>query len=144
MKVQPFLFGLAVLSAAIVSATPPADGQPSEQPLDSMFENALKNPQSFMFREHATSKIDAHKELIVTSALDEHGTPQKVYVRSGTMRIFRADADRDGITKRGGWYWRVGETKGESQFKTPGALVMVVRELDGTVHWYALNYDFRC
>jgi hypothetical protein len=61
------------------------------------------------------------------------------------MRIFRADAGRDDFTKQGGWYWHCGKTEGQAQFvKQPGALIMVVRQMDGTVYWYLLIMDCRC
>jgi hypothetical protein len=107
---------------------------------DPSLEKAQRNPQNFMFVEQVTSKTDdASSDLVVTSAKGSD-----VNVRPGTMRIFRADANRDDFTKKGGWYWRCGKAQGKSQFETAGALIMVVRQKDGTVHWYSLTPDYRC
>lgn len=156
MKAQTFVIGTVFLSALLVSARLPADSQPPSQPTDQMLELALKSPHAFMFCEQLTSKIDSKADLIVTSARDVQGRQSNVYIRTGTMRIFRADAARDDFTKQGGWYWRCGDFHGKSQFNrksesklTPppagaGALIMVVRQRDGTVHWYSLTADFRC
>ena len=155
MKRQALLTGVVVLSAVLLSASVPADSQPSVEPLDQMLETALNSPHSFMFTEKMTSKVDPHAELVITSARGVHGTPEKLFIRSRTMRVFRADAALDDFTRQGGWYWRCGDAEGKSQFESlseswivpsdgAGPLIMVVREDDGTVHWYALTIDFRC
>jgi hypothetical protein len=96
--------------------------------------------------EQVTSRLDGPDEghdLVITSATpDARGT--LIYVPSRSMRIFRADAGVDEFTKQGGLYWRLGNTRGKTQFKQPGALVMVVRDGEGTVHWYSLEFDLRC
>jgi hypothetical protein len=101
-----------------------------------------------MFGEQATSKTDPSAphsfDLIITSARGPKGERTSVRVRPGTMRIFRADAGVDEFTKQGGWYWKCGEVNGQSQFKQPGALILVVRQRDGTVQWYSLVFDLRC
>jgi RNA polymerase sigma factor (sigma-70 family) len=122
-------------------------GKPPE-PADRELADALKNPQLFFFGEQATSKTDpnaAHSfELVITSARNVKGDRESVTVRPGTIAIFRADASMDEFTKQGGWYWRCGKVEGKSQFKQPGALILVVRQLDGAVQWYSLHYDIRC
>ena len=60
------------------------------------------------------------------------------------MRVFRARTDVDDFTAKGGVYWKCGKDAGKFQFKTAGALVMVVRDHDGTVPCYQLGKDFRC
>jgi len=67
-----------------------------------------------------------------------------VLIRPGTMRIFRADAGKDEFTKKGGLYWKCGKAEGKFQFQEPGALVMALRDQDGTVRCYSLALDFRC
>ena len=115
---------------------------------DAELESALRNPQGYMFVEKATSKTDPSAphsfEMVVTSARGVDGKPQKVSVRPGTMRVFRADAGVDEFTRQGGWYWKCGKVEGKSQFKQAGALILVVRQQDGAVEWYSLQLDFRC
>lgn len=131
-------------------------GPLSSHPTDQMLELALKSPQALQFCEELTTKLDSKADLVVTSSRDAQGRQSYVYVRTGTMRVFRADAVQDDFTKQGGWHWRCGDIKGKSQFKSPmgesiipppegaGPLVMVIRQLDGTAHWYSLTADFRC
>lgn len=130
---------------AVPKAEPPKAEPP---PVDHMLENALKNPYLFFFGEQATSKTDPNAprsfDLVITSARNVKGEREEVTVRPGTIRIFRADAGVDEFTKQGGWYWKCGGVRGKSQFKAPGALVMVVRLSDGTVQWYSLHLDIRC
>jgi hypothetical protein len=121
-----------------------ADLPPPKPPADTMLARALASPQGFLFAEQIVSKSDPAFDVVVTSARDLEGKPDRVVIRTGTMRIFRADAGVDGFTKRGGWYWQCGDTQGKSQFEVPGALVMAVREKDGTVRWYSLGKDYRC
>ncbi|MBN9521228.1 RNA polymerase sigma factor [bacterium] len=106
------------------------------------------NPEGMMFAEQATTKVDAEAprsfNLIVTSARNAKGEREDVIVRRGTMRVFRADTGVDDFTAKGGWYWRCGATEGRTEFKHPGALIMVVYEHDGTVRWYSLAPDLRC
>jgi hypothetical protein len=113
-----------------------------------MLEQAIQNPHSFMFSEQTTSKTNPQAPhsfaLVITSARGLNGEAMTVSVRPGTMRIFRADTRVDEFTKQGGWYWECGEAKGKLQFKEPGALILVVRQHDGTVQWYSLVRDFRC
>jgi len=117
-------------------------------PADGELDNALRNPNAYMFGERVTSKTDPtapHSfDLVITSARGVDGKPEQVMVRPGTMRIFRADAEVDEFTKKGGWYWKCGKVEGKSRFKEPGALIMVVRQQDGAVEWYSLVIDIRC
>ncbi len=106
------------------------------------------NPEGLMFAEEARTKVDAEAprsfHLVITSARNAKGEREDVIVRRGTMRVFRADTRVDDFTAKGGWYWRCGATEGRTEFKQPGALVMVVYEHDGTVRWYSLAPDLRC
>lgn len=145
--------GLAVGTSGVLAsvalgqeARKPVDRQPPKPPADRELELALKSPDAFMFAEHVTAKIDVtgpSRALVITSAAaDARGTLASVPSRS--MRIFRADAGVDEFTKQGGLYWRHGDHKGKTQFKKPGALVLVLRDEGGTVHWYSLMGDERC
>jgi hypothetical protein len=145
MKGMTTVAALVVLSAALVSARPPADPPPAEQCVDPLLDAAHRHPETFMFGETViTTKTDPRFDLVVTTAREERGKPTSVAVRTGKVRIFRADADRDDFTRQGGWYWKCGETEGRAKFKEAGALIMVVRQHDGTVHWYTLHPDYRC
>lgn len=143
------------------AAAPPAESvKPAEatrvekpaakppEPADPELADALRNPQMFFFGEQATSKTDPNAphsfDLVITSARNVKGERENVTIRPGTIAIFRADAGVDEFTKQGGWYWRCGKVEGKSQFKQPGALILVVRQLDGAIQWYSLHYDIRC
>ena len=132
---------------ALTHPQPAVAAAQREQAADPQLELALKEPQRFMFSEQVTFKlaVDGHsRDLFITSARDPSGLSDSVRVPPGSMRIFRADADRDEFTKQGGIYWRFFETEGKVQFKRPGPLVMIVRDRDDTVRCYALVFDFRC
>src|SRR5262245_7960877 len=88
MRAQTFVAGLAILSATLVSATPPSENQGTEkQPGDRQLELALTSPQAFMFGEQAISRTDPAFDLAVTSARGVQGKPEIVHIRPGTMRI---------------------------------------------------------
>jgi hypothetical protein len=145
MRIQSFLAVLAILAATIVSAAPPFDVPATEKETgDRNLQEARSNPQVFVFGEQAFSKTDPGFDVVITSARGVDGKQENVQVRTGTIRVFRADASRDNFTQAGGWYWRCGNTQNKTQFKEPGALIMVVRGHDGTVQWYSLHVDFRC
>ena len=100
--------------------------------------------QAFMFDEQVSSTCPETGDLVITSAQDAEGKPTALRVLPGTLRVFRADQRVDEFTGKGGWYWRCGDVQGKLQFAKPGALIVVVRGNDGTVHWYSLQFDFRC
>jgi len=60
------------------------------------------------------------------------------------MRIFRADSTTTADGKHGELRWTVDSEERTTQIKEPGAVIMVVRSLDGTINWYSLQVDFRC
>ena len=118
---------------------------PQPGQVDQMLRSARESPTSFMIYEATTSRADDPAfELIITSARGIDGKPETVRVMSGSMRVFRADLDRDEFTKSGGLYWSINGKEGKSRFAEPGPVIMVVRDPDGTVRWYRLGYDFRC
>jgi len=135
----------AASTPAIPPTIPPATAPAPRPPRDEMLQTAMDHPSSFFFTETTTSRADeVAYELIITSARNIDGKPETIYVLPGSMRVFRADADRDDFTKKGGWYWKIHDTQGKSQLSKPGALIMVIRDLDGTVHWHCLDLDIRC
>lgn len=154
MKFQLSTIGVIFLGAWFASTISPAESQPLSPPADKMLKFALTSPQSFMFVEQLTMKLDSKATLWVTSAKDDQRKPHEVRIPTASMRIFRADGDLDDFTKQGGWYWRCGDSEGKSQFessfkgdfagKGEGPLIMVVRQRDGTVNWYLLRTDRRC
>jgi len=121
----------------------PADGKAKDEAL----QQAINYPYSYMFSEQVNVKLegDRHsRDMVITSALDANQRATKHYIRSGTMRIFRANADLDEFTKQGGLYWRFNGKDGTVQFKKAGAVVMVVRDHDDNVRFYTLQLDLRC
>jgi hypothetical protein len=120
------------------------------QPLpthDAALTMAQSSPAGFMFSEQLSFKLagDGYsRDLVITSAKDAEGKPERVFIRSATMRIFRADAGIDAFTREGGVYWQFHDKAGTFKFKEPGALVLLVREHDDTVRCYSLTFDERC
>lgn len=115
--------------------------------MDTELAAAGQGLSAYMFREEVTVKLvgdGRSRDLVITSARDAELRETLIYVRSGTMRVFRADAEKDDFTKSGGIYWRFFGKEGTVKFKTPGALVMVVRNHDDTVKFYTLAPDIRC
>ena len=148
MNGSTFLAGLAILTATLVSGAQTPAGKPAAKPVDEELASAIKNPSNYFFSEQITFKTsvtDPHTfELIITSAKDPEHDRRGEIVRPGTMRIFRANANVDDFTKKGGFYWKCGTTEGKAEFKTPGAIIMVVRDMDGTVRCYTMFHDVRC
>lgn len=142
MKTLSLGLGLGILTAALVSAIAE---NPQPKPADQELRSARLDPQMYLFTEQHTTKVDSpHQELMITNAVEEDGKPTVVSMKSNCLRIFRVNAAVDDFTKQGGIYWRSGQTTGKLKLKTPGALVMVVRDGAGNVHWYSLMLDLRC
>jgi hypothetical protein len=123
----------------------PVDAPPPAPP-DSLLALAVASPQSFALGVPVTFRFqsDGHsRDLVFTQVLDEQERQVTVHLRSGTVRIFRADAGVDDFTKRGGLRWEFFDQKGEIQLETPGAIVMAVREND-RVRCYTMTPDYRC
>ena len=154
-------FLLIALTAATLTATallaadpqtPPTPPSTPQKPHDEALKIARENPTGLMFTASTTSRADELAyELVITSAKGIDGTPERVRLLPGSIRIFRPDTSRDDFTKSGGWYWKIHDKEGKSQLpitpEGPGMtppLIMVIRDLDGTVHWHSLNWDIRC
>lgn len=137
--------GMGVMAAGEV------DGEEPNKAADLMLENARKRPWSFRIIEQVIFKTSTSESyLYFTSAQAPEHSPKGVRLLLGSMRVFRAETGRDEFTRQGGIYWECGKTKGKVQFKRQssfnqsGALVMVVRDLEGNVNCYSLEIDFRC
>lgn len=139
------VLGVGVSQAAGADA---ADTQPGVAHDDPQLAQALANPQSFMFIEQIAFETPTTGPRTQFLAIGPcRGAPHgdvDTEVPLGSMRIFRADAERDDFTRQGGLYWRCGDERGTVKFERPGPLVMVVRERDGSVRCYALMLDLRC
>lgn len=133
----------AELSWEDLAVAAPAD----PKALDEQLASAIRSPSTYMFSEQVNVKLvgDGHsRELVITSTRNVEQKSVKVYIRSGTMRIFRADPNVDEFTRQGGVYWHFNGQDGKVQFKRPGAIVMVVRDADDQVRFYTLQHDLRC
>jgi hypothetical protein len=149
---EAVICGLAASAGALVGQAG-ADEKPGVaglQPLptnDPDLTHALSGPWGFMFSEQVAFKLagDGYsRDLVITSAKNADGKPERLFIRSATMRIFRADANVDAFTREGGVYWQFHDKAGTFKFKEPGALVLLVREHDDTVRCYSLAFDERC
>jgi hypothetical protein len=139
--------GLAVLATGNLAVGQDAKEPAAADAKDALLALAVRNPHAFALGEPVTFRIEGDglsRDLVVTSALDERGGSVAVHLRSGTVRVFRADAGVDDFTKQGGLYWRFHDTKGNAKLKTPGAIVMMVREGYHTVRCYEMEPDYRC
>ncbi len=167
--------GAVKLAAALAVGTGmqsanPAFGQHSTEPADARTDaganktaddflaRAKQSPESFMLSEPEIFSLDTDKHsrtLVVTSARDEKGNQTNVYVRSRSVRIFRADPTVDEFTSQGGVYWRFRGKPGKVKLKMTadsdlfnqsprfGPLVMLVRDNE-TVRLYTMTPDLRC
>ena len=150
MRTLSILLASAFFAPILVSADLPK-GTP--QQIDERFnwkaspeglKEARLHPWSQMFLEQATTKGDPHATLVISSALGEDGQPYTEMMKSSKAYIILANPDVDDFTRQGGLYWRQGKTSGTVKFKQAGALIMIVRQADGTVNWFTLHTDFRC
>lgn len=138
--------------ATVVANDNRAAAQEPKVPVDNMLVSAKSSPLKFMLSDPVVFKIEggsAGRVLVITSALDEHGKPAPVYLRSSQMEVFRADAGVDEFTKDGGLYWRFGDKSGKvqlpkSHYLPLGAIVLVVRENGDTARCYVMDIDYRC
>ncbi len=144
MKFWIFGIGFAILTVGPVSVPLNRGDMSPMNTIDEDLVRARNCLVAFKVDEHVVTKADAHENIVVISAQGLGADDENATVRPGSIRFFRADASLDEFTKQGGWYWRHGEIKGKSQFAQPGALIMVVYQPDGTVHWYSLLREFRC
>jgi len=125
----------------------PTDAELARQLVDEALASANSNPQAYMLIGPETFQIvgDGHsRDLIITSALDRTGKPTSVHIPSGAMRIFRANMEVDEFTRQGGLHWRFHNTEGKVTLKSPGEIVMIVREGYDTVRCFIMKPDFRC
>lgn len=139
------LAGRDVLGDEPAKDEAPKEAKPVE---DWKLKSAQENPEAFMFTQEITFKsstTDPYTQFVKISPVK--GSRQgyeEVLLPIGSMRIFRAYADKDEFTRKGGLYWKCGKSEGKIQFSEPGELVMAVRDRDGTVRCYSLEFDLRC
>lgn len=91
---------------------------------------------------------DRSRDLIFSNVLDEYGRTVNSFQKQGTVRIFRPAPDdfrKDPVLN-----WKYNRQAGHIKLEdvldvmTNGPIVMVIREIDGTVRCYTLTYDLRC
>lgn len=141
--------GLAVGTAITTETASDAAAPPNAaaKPKDAELASAQQHLSMYMLNEEVTVQLNGDgrsRDLIITSARDESLKPLSLHVRSATMRVFRADPDKDEYTKSGGIYWTFNGQEGKAQFKKPGALILVMRDHKDTVRFYTLVRDMRC
>lgn len=134
-----------------VMATGDVNGEENKKVADPLLESAQQRPWIFRIVEQLTFKTSpTESNLFFTSAHAPGHLPKGIRLLLGSMNVFRAETDHDEFTRQGGLYWECGKTKGKVQFKQKsafnqqGALVMAIRDLEGTVNCYSLEIDFRC
>ncbi|QDT95859.1 hypothetical protein [Gimesia aquarii] len=127
------------------------NGEENKKVADPLLDSARKWPWSFRIIEQVTFKTSpTQSNLFFTSAHAPGHLPKGIRLLLGSMYVFRAETDHDEFTRQGGLYWECGKTKGKVQFKQKGtfnqqgALVMAIRDLEGTVNCYSLEPDLRC
>lgn len=120
--------GTGAFTAVLADQPDEATGVVGAEAKDQTLATAVRNLTGYMFQEEQTVKLngDGHsRDLIITSARDQDSRSAEVRVRSASMQVFRADADKDEFTQKGGVYWTFNGKQGTVQFKQPGALVVV-------------------
>jgi hypothetical protein len=119
----------------------------AQEPKDAPLANAIRSPQSFILSDAEVFRLEGDgrsRDLIITSAINEEGKRLHVHVPSGSIRIFRADADVDEFTGQGGLYWRFQDKPGKTKLSRSGEIMMVMREGYDTVRCYVMTIDLRC
>lgn len=150
MRTLSFLLAVALFAPVLISADLPKEAsEPVEQShfwkaTPESLKEIRKHPLSQMFLEQAVTKGDPNATLVITSTIDEEGKPNEEWMKSKKVHIILANPDVDDFTRQGGLYWRQGKTSGTVKFKQAGALIMIVRQADGTTNWFTLQPDFRC
>jgi len=150
MRTLSILLAAVFFAPFLISADlPKADPEPVDSRLNwkatpEALKGARQHPWSQMFLEQATTKGDPNATLVISSTLGEDGKPNEEWMKPTKAHIILANPDVDDFTRQGGLYWRQGKTSGTVKFKQAGALILIVRQADGTVNWFTLHTDFRC
>ena len=146
----------AALAAPMVdsqlSAEETKDGEPAhatEDGLDKALAHAVRNPQAFQLRPAGSFKLNGDgrsRSLVISGALNAHKNRSDVYMKSDSMRIFRAEP-----LETGGFFkWRfhneqgLFETSLTSWSRSLGPILMVFREGPDLVRVYVMTPDMRC
>ena len=142
MNRRTTLFTLLASAAGIAIAAP--TNAADETQVDKQLIDITKNPQSYMFADQATDRVEGKGFIKIHSVAKSLNRVNHIELRPGTIRHFRADGTVASDGKRAEISWTLGDKTLSTQVGTPGCVVMVVRSLDGVVSWYSMTLDVRC
>ena len=126
-------------------ATPAA----TEDRFDKALAHAVRNPQAFQLRPAGSFQLNSDgrsRSLVIAQALNAHRERDDIYMKSDSMRIFRAEPLEAG----GCFKWRfhneegLFETNLNSWSRSLGPILMVFREGPDLVRVYVMTPDMRC
>lgn len=125
-----------------------AAGAEGNAGFDSKLPQSVDELSAMMFTEQVTFQSPTQGRntqfLKISPAVGSTNPNAAVLVPTAALRLFRSEAGFDEFTKAGGLYWSCGSESGKITFKEAGGLVLVVRDRDGTVRCYSLQFDLRC
>ena len=121
----------------------------TDNDLDKALAHAVRNPQAFQLRPAGSFHLNSDgrsRSLVISQALNANKQRDDVYMKSDSMRIFRAEP-----LETGGFFkWRFHDKEGSfetsltSWSRSLGPILMVFREGPDLVRVYVMTPDMRC
>lgn len=102
------------------------------------------NPQSYQLTEQATDRVNSRATIKIHSTAPLASNDEYVQLLPGSIRYFRNDGAASADGEQAVITWSIDGVSHSTTIGRPGAVIMVVRSLDGVVTWFALQIDVRC
>lgn len=138
------LFGLLTLLAYAANSLA-TDATSNEAPrVDTQLAEIASHPQSYRLYEQATDRVDSRAAIKIHSTATLANNDPYVQLLPGSIRYIRTDGTASADGEKALVKWSLDGESFETTIGRPGAVIMVIRSLDGIVSWYALQPELRC
>ena len=119
-----------------------ASTEPSR--VDSELVQISTHPEMYRLTEQVKDQVDSRATIKIHSMAPLANNDKYVQLLPGSIRYFRTDGNSSDDGERAVIRWSIDGTSHSTDIGRPGAVIMVVRSLDGVVTWYALAPERRC
>lgn len=102
------------------------------------------HPHNYRFAEQVIDHVDGNSLIKIHSTAPLATNAAYVELRPGTIRYFRTDGTVSADGEHAEITWSIDGETHSTDIGRPGAVIMVIRSLDGVVSWYSMQYDMRC
>ena len=143
-----FLALLAIMAVSFLAyadktaSTETTSNEPSR--VDTELAEISTHPQSYRLTEQATDRVNSSATIKIHSTAPLANNDKYVQLLPGSIRYFRTDGTASDDGEHAAITWSIDGKSHSTDIGRPGAVVMVVRSLDGVVTWYALQPEMRC